>query len=158
MGDSIGHASAGPAKPAETNLVGFRGWLAFLALGVTTGPILTLVLLAEGLALPRDGKNIFIIGLLLTILVVQLFTAVAMWRRRSYFPKLFVVQSSLHILFGLLLLLGAIVEGNVPAMGFAIGWTAGTILWTIYVFRSRRVKNTFRRGGPNDLAKAVEAF
>src|SRR5579871_1939147 len=73
--------------------VGFGGWLVLLAFGQTLGPVFTLGEIRNSWTSPLDTGAAIEVGLMGAFLVLQLFTAVAMYRRKKYFRKLFAVQS-----------------------------------------------------------------
>jgi len=145
-----------------TGLVGFGGWLALLALSQTLSPVVTLLALPQLLAQPhRSRSDTFAAILIIALALIQTFVTIAMWRKRRYFRKAFVIQSAVMLLFLALALLGAAMRpdpSSDSAVPPAIVSFVGIFAWMLYVLRSVRVRNTFRRGGPEDPEKTVEAF
>lgn len=144
------------AKPLE----GFGGWLILPMIGVCLAPVRTL---AEGatllasygpvLALP-NGKAVVAIevALNLFLLALQIVTLVAMFGRRSTFPKLFrwlwIASMVLPILdiAAVSAFLGVSPTALLDADMARVAVAAVVMgLWVWYMQASVRVKNTFTR-------------
>lgn len=145
-----------PAKPLE----GFGGWLILPMIGVCLAPVRTL---AEGatllssygpvLTLP-NGKAVVAIevALNLFLLALQIVTLVAMFGRRSTFPKLFrwlwIASMVLPILdiVAVSVFLGVSPTALLDADMAHVAVAAVVMgLWVWYMQASVRVKNTFTR-------------
>jgi hypothetical protein len=90
----------------------------------------------------------------LAFLALQVTVVAVMYRRSVLFPKFFLFQLLAMIaVFVLEILLVSASLGiavnkiiTPDTAGGEFGALLGTALWTLYVFRSRRVQNTFVRG------------
>ena len=154
-------AKRSPAHP-DGGPVGFGGWLLLLAMGQTLAPLKTLASLS-GTAQSLDklaaipGGRIAVggeVALNLAFLVLQVAVLALMYRRSILFPKFFLYQ--LLCMIAVIVLDALLVSASLgiavnqiftPEMvGEDIVALLGTGLWTLYLFKSRRVKNTFVQG------------
>lgn len=158
-------AKRSPTHP-DGGPVGFGGWLLLLAIGQTLAPLKTLASLVVTIQAfdevgTMPGGNFAMFGevaLMIAFLVLQLVVAALMYRRSSLFPRFFLVQLfALAIFFVVDALLVAslgVASSEVAfnqvytpyIVGGYVGSFLGTALWTLYVFKSRRVRNTLVRG------------
>ena len=139
---------------------GFGGWLIVLAIHEAMQLINPTreIIMAMGL-LPAYVARIEL-ALLVPYLLIILFTNVAMYRRRRYFRYAYLAQAAYAVFINGLNALGTSwQEGDRLAYihGQIFGGIAAAIVWTVYVFTSERVKNTFVR--PEALSpKVAEVF
>jgi len=151
-------------RPADVvGPYGFGGWLTILAYGQTVGPIATLLtLLANaptygGLidqASPNGALTAYLeITFMLVVFVVQIITTVVMYRRKVYFPQMFIVQWVVMLLDEAairvmnVVLLGAPWPTMIESTNYAqdAAPVIGAIIWISYALQSVRVRNTFVR-------------
>lgn len=155
------------AEPGDAELQGIQSWLILLAIGVAVSPFSMLwdlrqLVPAFGLstwvALTTPGHESYhalwapvLLGeLFINIVLVALsvLVAVVFFQRRRSFPKLFVatrVAGALVAIFdsvALRFLPDASGEGLDPGL---VRLVLSTVVWSIYVLRSRRVRLTFVR-------------
>lgn len=146
---------------------GLGGWLVLVGIGVTISPLVILATLAESLPtyaasswaqLTTPGASryhpawapVLILELIVNIGLIVFAVALAwtFYRRKSVFPALFVITTCAGVLVGWLdaLVVSAISE---PSGMEVAGWEAAprnllmALFWVAYMFRSRRVRNTF---------------
>jgi transglutaminase-like putative cysteine protease len=157
----------GPATPGD-GVSGLGGWLGLVGLGVCLTPLVLVVRLvrsapaytASAWALRTtpgggDYHALWAPTLLLELVgnaALLVFGCLLVWqffRRKRWFPALFVIVSVAR-----LLLIGAdaLLAGAIPAVSVQESGAEGTqnwsmllatVLWVGYMFRSRRVRNTF---------------
>ena len=144
--------------------VGFGGWLLLLAVGQTLAPLRSLDGLRQEIdayssirstyAVPNinlaEGTEVVLV---LAMVVFSIVVAVLMYRKKTYFPTLFLWQW----IFALVVSVGnlvvpALLMGiplnemmNTQAVGSILAVAIVGGLWVLYVFRSVRVRNTFVR-------------
>lgn len=145
-----------PPKPLE----GFGGWLILPMIGVCLSPIRTLADAATSMAqygpvleLP-NGKAVVAIEVAcnLVLLALQIVTLVAMFGRRSTFPKLFTWVWITAIVLPLLDMVAvstllrvpfaALIDADMARVAMAAVVMG---LWVWYMHVSVRVKNTFTK-------------
>jgi uncharacterized membrane protein YfcA len=102
------------------------------------------------------------LALLLVDLFFQIFALVAMFRRRRYFRFAFLAQAAFTLVLGVLGALGASLQsGESTDLTYNQANFTGSMLmaivWTIYVFKSERVRNTFIQPEPA-AADIVKVF
>jgi hypothetical protein len=149
--------------------VGFGGWLILPALGVILGPVVSLYVIVSWApfisaelwqTLPStviDGYESWAQPVLLGIvvfsgplLVGHVLLAVLFFKKRTSAPLAFVILTWFGYLYGeavvRLVFAGGLDEESTRAQIFAQSIRDGvsTLLWTIYMLRSRRVRATFR--------------
>ncbi|ESY72554.1 DUF2569 family protein [Mesorhizobium sp. M0051] len=163
IGVPVFFAVRSATKPSQNPaaLVGIGGWLMLLAIGQALSPLRTLANLAisaEGyqqlMALPNGVMAAYgELALNLAFLALQLVVLVSMLRRSHRFPRLFLFQwLAIPVVFILDTIWIASILG-VPvnkvlagdALLAAIASFVGTGIWTAYVYKSVRVRNTFTR-------------
>ncbi|MBX5164835.1 DUF2569 family protein [Rhizobium sp. NZLR4b] len=142
-------------------LRGFGGWLILPMIGQTLSPLYSLSTLGNNLkirdqfaALPNGltayyGENI----LTAAMLALQVITIFALYTKSHLFPRLFLIQWLALIAYIVLdaELVSAVL--NVPPGSLFEGDVSKTLgpivaggIWSLYMFKSERVKNTFVRG------------
>jgi uncharacterized membrane protein len=150
------------APPGTAGPVGIGGWLALLAFGQTIGPLVMLADLVKDvdqfdtLLKSSSLPNLALaekleVGLMLCLAAYQVAVAVAMYRKKSYFPTLFLWQwiavllVSASDLFAPFWMTGLTMPQDVAtqALGNLGAILVGEGIWVLYVFRSVRVRNTF---------------
>lgn len=141
---------------------GFRGWLLVLAIHES----IQFINPARGIAadwrfLPSPAAW-FELALLIPYLLIILFTIVTMYRRRRYFRFAYLAQACFTLVISGLSALGTSWQSADAARlaythGQILGSALAAIVWTIYVFRSERVRNTFVRPEPV-TANLAEVF
>ncbi|MEY9719277.1 hypothetical protein ABIA22_001767 [Sinorhizobium fredii] len=142
-----------------TGPVGFGGWLLLLAIGQVLAPLRTLAETANGMEAYGQfqsvpGGQVVAIGepaLNFAFLALQVVVLWFMLKKNKLFPKLFFYQwlaIPFLVILDILLVSAALGVGVnqlltedlvVPSIAAFIG----TGLWTLYVFKSVRVRNTF---------------
>ncbi|NEK19866.1 DUF2569 domain-containing protein [Rhizobium leguminosarum] len=161
-------------NPAGGKLKGFGGWLILPMIGQTLSPIYSLSTLGNNLkirdqfaALPNGmvayyGENI----LTLAMLTLQVVTIFALYSKSHLFPRLFLIQWLALIAYIVLDtgLVSAVL--NIPPgalfkdgeMGRTLGPIVAGGIWSLYMFKSERVRNTFVRGSlSHGVARHLEA-
>ena len=160
--------SAGnPSNPAH--LVGFGGWLMLLAISQVLSPLRVLVDLnnsvdgyRHGMILPNGPLAVYgEIAINLAFMALQLAVIVSMLRRSRRFPTLFLCQW-LAIPVGLIMdvalisTVGGLSVSRLLAVDVLLEpmvWFVISGIWTAYVYRSVRVRNTF--GGDTAATQAA---
>jgi transglutaminase-like putative cysteine protease len=155
----------GPAPQAD-GVRGLGGWLILVGLGVGLSPfvlLLSLVRSAPTYTLSSWAEHtmagavnyhpLWAPTLLLELVgnvALVVFTCLLAWqffRRKRWFPPLFVVIAVARVVFvwGDTLLAGAIPAVRAHGVAWTQNWTMllTLALWVGYMFRSRRVRNTF---------------
>ncbi len=148
------------APPAGKPLEGFGGWLILPMIGVCLAPVRTLAEAATSLAsygpvleVPNGTALVAIeVALNVVLLVLQIVTLVAMFGRRSTFPRLFrwvwIASMVLPIvdIVAVSALLGVSPTALMDADMARVAVAAVVMgLWVWYMHASVRVKNTFIR-------------
>jgi len=172
--------------PAGDGPQGVSGWLAFLALmqifalgrlvwqivfnsdpyGLKTWAVLTMPGSAQYNVLWAPSL-LYELGYNLLMIVMQCLVLALLLRRRSSFPKITVGVSWVALAGQLfddhLLRLVAPTSGAHPGATKLVGIVLGTVLWTAYLLRSKRVRNTCRArlkatvsGGADAVAQLAE--
>jgi hypothetical protein len=164
------------AKLYDPALDGLRGWLILVGLGVWLRPILALVgavTLVYGYDLdtwealtvagnpdyhslwaPMMIAEVFDIGL---VAPVYLYALILFLRRHRFFPVLLVVIFAYEVVtsFFFAIALQAIpgADGAVKAEFLKTFFQSlfAAVIWIPYLFVSRRVASTFRKGGPDQV-------
>jgi hypothetical protein len=162
IGVPVYFAVRSATKPSQkpTSLVGFGGWLMLLAIAQALSPLRTLAALStssEGyqklMTLPNGALATYgEIALLLAFLVFQLVVLVAMLRRSPRFKQLFLCQwIAIPVVFVLdtvwiSMVLGIPISQTLEGGAVAALMTSFVLtgIWVAYVFKSARVRNTFR--------------
>ena len=150
----------------EPSLSGLGGWLVLVALGVCLTPLWTLSTLVRNgpaysasswarLTMPGGAAYdplwaptlLFELVYNVSLLVFVCLQAWAFFRRKRLFPALFVVIAAVRVVVDWLDL--ALAHAITTLQSKPVNWEAhlGTLfsltLWSAYMFRSRRVHNTF---------------
>ena len=142
--------------------VGFGGWLLLLLVGQTLAPLRSLGALAQEIqayntirsayAVPNmdlaEGVEIILV---LALVVFSVVVAIAMYRKRRYFPALFLWQWVLAVAVSVANLVVPASLMGIPLRAMMNAESTASILaviivgglWVLYVFRSVRVQNTF---------------
>ncbi|MER9948727.1 DUF2569 family protein [Mesorhizobium sp. M0047] len=163
IGVPVFFAVRSATKPSQNPaaLVGIGGWLMLLAIGQALSPLRTLADFANS----ADGYQQLMtlsngplavygeVALNLAFLALQLVVLVSMLRRSHRFPQLFLLQwLAIPVVFILDTIWIASVLGDPvnkvlagDALLAAIASFVGTGIWTAYVYKSVRVRNTFTR-------------
>jgi hypothetical protein len=158
IGYFIWRRATAPENRGASGPVGIGGWLWLLALCQTLAPLKTLASLLPDdryadrlLAMPHGSIALYgVTALLIAFGLFQCVVIVQMYRRRRSFPTLFLYQwiaypgiaiASALLAVGLGIPIDDVLapEQVKESVGDTIGWG----VWTLYVFRSVRVRNTF---------------
>jgi uncharacterized membrane protein YeiB len=147
----------GPAPP----LTGIRGWLYLLAIGMILNPIggvMDLIRYYQGIAAAFQQSPTGVIGDLiinLTWLAFICYTTAVFFGERRIFKKAFTVMVFTFpapVFLDLIWVSAAtgvplanLISMSVEEIGKSLGSIIGGIPWVAYVWRSRRVANTFTR-------------
>ncbi|WP_085025243.1 DUF2569 family protein [Ensifer aridi] len=139
--------------------IGFGGWLMLLAIGQTLAPLRTLVETANGMEAYGEyesvpGGQLVATGepaLNFAFLALQVVVLWSMLKKNKSFPQLFLYQwiaIPVVVVLDILLVSAALGIGvnqllTQDVVSPAIASFIGTGLWTLYVFKSVRVRNTF---------------
>lgn len=163
---AIGIASAATREAAPPReLKGIGGWLILVAIGQVIGPLSALLQAVKYYVSEVDGELLaefpatFYGEILMNVayLAFMIFTAVLFFRHSRLFPRFFILELILVIVFPLLDLLWAAVTVSIySGQSFTDFLTLepkdiGTIvatgiinpIWIAYTLRSKRVANTF---------------
>ncbi len=148
---------------ASSQLSGFGGWLALLVAGQTLAPVRWLyqayatASLRTVFAVFPNGPAVVAVeaGVDVLLCAYAVFVCIRMYQRSAAFPRLFTVQWALLVAFGLigpalvaqalnapLLDLYSGVDFDRSVLAILVG-----LIWVGYVWRSVRVRNTFRSQG-----------
>ncbi|HET9707530.1 MAG TPA: DUF2569 domain-containing protein, partial [Gemmatimonadales bacterium] len=167
------------ARPDDPH--GLGGWLVLVGLGVTIQPIRVLFSIAKTSTtytatswarLTTPGASGYdalwaptlllelVVNIALLVFGVQL--AVLFFRRHRWFPALFVIYAAARAAF---ISLDLILAHSIPALegrhGNDVARHTGALLatglWISYMFRSRRVRNTFVRGVAQPIPDPADA-
>ena len=156
-------------QAGEEGPVGLGGWLVLVALGLILNPIRLLVFLVQTYppifqtgaweALTTPGSEsyhqlwapllIFEVAGNIAVIVASLALLVLFFRRSRHFPKLFVAFALINLVFVILdAWLGSLVITDEPMFDPVTARELGrsliaVLVWVPYMFRSRRVRNTF---------------
>jgi len=154
-----------PSVPATTpesqQLVGIRGWLILVAIGVVLNPIFLLFAIISNLS--ASSEYAWVVDLyptLGTLNTVEIFGSIillilsgillfAFFGKRSSAPSLYKWTAAVSIVVqALLLLVGAPLWGELPELAFefipsAIGSIIASVIWIAYFNVSKRVRATF---------------
>jgi hypothetical protein len=141
---------------------GFRGWLLVLAIVEVIRALATTWLSIQVSTNLTAFAMKAALALLLVDLFFQIFALVAMFRRRRYFRFAFLAQAAFTLVLGVLGALGASLQsGESTDLTYNQANFTGSMLmaivWTIYVFKSERVRNTFIQPEPA-TADIVKVF
>jgi heme/copper-type cytochrome/quinol oxidase subunit 2 len=141
---------------------GFRGWLLVLAIVEVIRALATTWLSIQVSTNLTAFAMKAALALLLVDLFFQIFALVAMFRRRRYFRFAFLAQAAFTLVLGVLGALGASLQsGESTDLTYNQANFTGSMLmaivWTIYVFKSERVRNTFIQPEPA-AADIVKVF
>lgn len=136
-----------PEKQTK-KLEGFGGWLALLAIGIIMNPIrLILDILQQYQATGFDTISYIINIILLTLSVILVYLLLS---RKKSFKKWYLAVVIISLLISGLGLLGVNAEPNLytnkevmQTMITFWGSLGVAIVWPTYLWRSKRVKNTF---------------
>jgi hypothetical protein len=148
--------------PAETRYRGIRGWLLLLCVNLTVLlPFLMLIVVLGSFADVSDGATAgFMAGfhLLLTLPLTGfgVYAGLQLWRvrpgavrkARGFFMTSFILAAGIAVLAGVMM---AVNSGRPEAAVQEIGRglvspACGTVIWLVYLDRSKRVKANFPRG------------
>jgi len=149
-------------------LKGFGGWLILPMIGQTLSPIYALTTLAQNwkmreqfAAIPNGlvvyyGEN----TLTVAMLALEVVTIFAMYSKSYLFPRLFLIQWIALLVYIILDVVLVSAVFSIPAgslfsgdeMGKTIGSIIAGFIWVLYMFKSKRVKNTFVNGSLSPAA------
>ena len=123
---------------------GLGGWMILPALNVLLLPLIVLGNYAQVSDSVPEAQRAGIANFYMASFAVFVAQIVLMFRHHPWFPTWYIVTT------------WAMVMLNLPRLGAGVSvpklvWLAlGAILWTVYMLRSRRVENTFRRASRDD--------
>lgn len=154
----------------QSGPVGIGGWLGLLAFGQTIGPLRTMGQMGISLenykptmTIP-NGPAAFYgeVAINLAFCVLQVATAIALWRKSPYFQRLFLFQwIAIPVvlvvdMFWVSTSVGVSVDKvmSPELVGSTFGSFISVAPWVWYVFVSRRVRNTFVHPAPDTSAFA----
>jgi hypothetical protein len=154
VADSVPEAFASSRIGTETleaaltpPIIGIRGWLALLVFGIGIGTPLGMAAQIPESAAVADGPWEFGGGLAVLVGVASfgIYTGIGLLRRWPNAPRLARWYLGAVCLLTLIGLLVELTEGKDPGRltGQAPGTFGGTGLWSAYLLKSRRVKNTY---------------
>ena len=153
--------SATAITQPKAPLTGFGGWLIWLAIGQALAiPRMVQKLVAyygdESTPAMFQATPVAMYGELILwvcYLVLVIYTTGAFFYKKRAFKRAFTIQSLSLLAFGIIDLiwisavdgvpLAAMINEGAGQLGSAVGATIGMIPWVAYVWRSRRVANTF---------------
>ena len=145
----------------QTGPSGFGGWLTLVVIGQTLGPLVTVMgVLAslpayrEMMLVPNGPVAVYgEVALNAAFLIIQIIAVVAMYRRSRNYPRIFLCQwlAVIALVLGDALLVAEAL--HLPVFQVlqymdvrrTLGSPIVAGLWTIYMFSSVRVRNTFTR-------------
>jgi hypothetical protein len=134
----------------DPSLIGIGGWLVLIILG----QFLNIILCIKNIIDSRSyiGKNaefglLFIVAIAVCILSVVLSAGILffIFKTNITFRILFVIQGLLNLVF--VIFIASYIDGlgynNGYLISSIVGSLIGNVIWITYVFKSKRVKNTF---------------
>jgi transglutaminase-like putative cysteine protease len=120
----------------DPRLTGIAGWLALFIIRLLFAVLMNAISLEKHLSRMDLVLNI-------TFVILAATAAVLMMVKSHYGVKVASVFLLLEASARLLSIWGAAVTNNLPALGRLTGYLINSILWWVYLIRSRRVKNTY---------------
>ena len=154
-------ASIPATTPGSQQLVGIRGWLILVAIGVVLNPIFLLFTIISNLSASSEYAWVVdlypTLGTLNTIeisgsiilLILSSILLFAFFGKRSSAPSLYKWTAVVSIVVQVLLLLvGASLWGELPELALefvpsAVGSIIASVVWIVYFNVSKRVEATF---------------
>ena len=140
-------------------LKGIGGWLVIIAIGVFVNPISILFTLLKYYIIPLFHKGILIsliknmhlfmlisfeVFINLILFAFSIFILIMFIKKSKNFPILFVIYSASKVVFNIMDTVLSIGDGQTqPNFPYITGIAIGSIIWSLYMLKSRRVKNTF---------------
>lgn len=157
-------------KPSEEKnlsetkkLEGFSGWLALFGLGIALTPLIAIFqFISEYQAYGLDG---FVLAIYTILILFSILINYLMFTRKKSFKKWFLAFGIFYITITGLAVLGVNMEPGLFTSEEILDintdfWRAiiYTIIWSLYLWTSRRAKNTFIKQNKHDRAFVISGI